>query len=158
MTANAGTRGGPPTEASIAELAELVGQLPEQTSQLAHHEVELVKAELGELLKEQSERISQEVELVRTELGELVKEQSEHISQEVERVRTELEPKVAHVETDLELLKELPDHIRQVAHDEVGLVRTELGELVKEQSEHVVGGRARQGRAGAEGRARRDRP
>ena len=46
MTSSAGTRGGPPTEASIAELAELVRQLPEQMSQLAHDEVELVKAEL----------------------------------------------------------------------------------------------------------------
>ena len=89
MTSSAGTRGGPPTEASIAELAELVRQLPEQMSQLTHHEVELVKAEMGEL----------------------VKQQSEHISQEVERVKAELEPKVTHVETDLELLKQLPDHI-----------------------------------------------
>ena len=65
MTSSAGTRGGPPTEASIAELAELVRQLPEQMSQLTHHEVELVKAEMGELVKQQSEHISQEVELVR---------------------------------------------------------------------------------------------
>ena len=137
MTGSAGTRGGPPTEASIAELAELVRQLPEQTSQLTHHEVELVKAEMSELVKQQSEHISQEVELVRTELGELVKQQSEHISQEVELVKAELEPKVTHVETDLELLKQLPDHIRQVAHDEVELVRAELGELVKQQSEHI---------------------
>ena len=101
MTSSAGTRGGPPTEVSIAELAELVRQLPEQMSQLTHHEVELVKAEMGELVKQQSEHISQEVELVRAELGELVKQQSEHVES---------------------------------------------------------GGRARQGRAGAEGRARRDRP
>ena len=137
MTTSAGTRGGPPTEASIAELAELVRQLPEQMSQVAHDEVELVRAEMGELVKQQSEHISQEVELVKAELGELVKQQSEHISQEVALVRAELEPKVAHVETDLELLKQLPDHIRQVAHDEVELVRAEMGELVKQQSEHI---------------------
>ena len=35
MTSSAGARGGPPTEAWIAELAELVRQLPEQMSQLA---------------------------------------------------------------------------------------------------------------------------
>ena len=64
-------------------------------------------------------------------MGELVKQQSEHISQEVELVKAELEPKVAHVETDLELLKQLPDHIRQVVHDEVELVRAELEAKVK---------------------------
>ena len=52
-------------------------------------------------------------------------------SEEVELVKAELEPKVAHVETDLELLKQLPDHIRQVAHEEVELVKAELEAKVK---------------------------
>ena len=51
MASSAGTRGGPPTEASIAELAELVRQLPEQMSELAHQEVEVVKAELEPTVK-----------------------------------------------------------------------------------------------------------
>jgi len=43
MANNAKTHGGPPTDASVGEL---VKQLSEQTSRLAHQEVELAKAEL----------------------------------------------------------------------------------------------------------------
>ena len=43
MANGAGTHNGPPTDAS---LGELVKQLSEQTSRLAHQEVELAKAEL----------------------------------------------------------------------------------------------------------------
>ena len=122
-----------------------MGELVKQQSEHISQEIERVRTELEpkvahvetdlELLKQLPDHIRQvahdEVELVKADVGELVKQQSEHISQEIERVRAELEPKVAHVETDLELLKQLPDHIRQVAHDEVELVRAELEAKVK---------------------------